>query len=31
MANVVAYQDIALENFTRLDPSEDAQEFFNLI
>ena len=26
-ANVVAYPDIALEKFTGLDPSEDAQEF----
>ena len=30
-ANVVAYPDIALEKFTGLDPSEDAQEFFSLI
>ena len=30
-ANVVAYPDRALEKFTGLDPSEDAQEFFNLI
>ena len=30
MANVVAYPDIALEKFTGLDPSEDAQEIFNL-
>ena len=29
-ANVVAYPDIALEKFTGLDPSEDAQEFFSL-
>ena len=31
MANVVAYPDIALEKFTGLDPSEDAQDFINLI
>ena len=31
MANVVAYPDIALEKFTGLDSSEDAQELFNLI
>ena len=30
-ANVVAYTDIALEKFTGLDLSEDAQEFFSLI
>ena len=30
-ANVVAYPDIALEKFTVLHPSEDAQEFFSLI
>ena len=30
-ANVVAYPDIALEKFTGLDPSEDAQELFSLI
>ena len=30
-ANVVAYPDIALEKFTGLDRSEDAQELFNLI
>ena len=30
-ANVVAYPEIALEKFTGLDPSEDAQEFFSLI
>ena len=31
VANVVAYPDIALEKFTGLDPSEDAQELFSLI
>ena len=30
-ANVVTYSDIALEKFTGLDPSIDAQEFFSLI
>ena len=30
-ANVVAYPDIALEKFSGLDPSEDAQESFSLI
>ena len=30
-ANVVAYPDIALEKFTGLDLSEDAQELFSLI
>ena len=30
MAKFVAYPDIALEKITGLDPSEDAQEFFNL-
>ena len=31
MANIVAYPDLALEKFTGLDPSEDAQDFLNLI
>ena len=31
MANVVAYPGVAYEKSTRLDPCEDAQDFFNLI
>ena len=31
MANVIAYPDNALEKFTGLDPSEDAQDFISLL
>ena len=31
MANVVAYPDLALENFTGLDPNEHARDFLGIV